>query len=147
MTIHTPNAGTGLTGSWHVSRPITVRADLALCPLHNEGSLGGVGWITEVGAPHWDDLAGVLWRKSDTGRRRLPSKRTGGTWRRFGHVLATACDSRVVAVPTWTAPVLYRPDGTPRACRVVTTEDGVEVVLVYDAGDVVAFIPSMRRLS
>lgn len=59
MTTHTPTTGTGLTGDWHVSSPLTVRADLAL-----SGELGGVEWLDDVPESHWMTLAGLLWMPS-----------------------------------------------------------------------------------
>ena len=74
MTIHTPNAGTGLTGSWHVGNPITVRADLALS---EPGSLGGVQWLEDVPDGYWRELADLLWMQTETGPRRRPSEVKG----------------------------------------------------------------------
>jgi len=138
MTIHTPNAGTGLTGSWHVGNPITVRADLALS---EPGSLGGVQWLEDVPDGYWRELADLLWMQTDTGLRRRPSEPVRGCWVRLGHLLVAPLGLRLVVVPAWVAPALYRPDGTRRPCSVVTRADGRSVVVVSDGGDVVAFVP------
>jgi len=141
---HTPNDGTGLTGAWHVAHELAVRADL---PLGGEAHLGGVGWLEDVTAAQWATLTEALWMQGESGRVRRPSEYIRADWARVGHHLVAPIGLRVVLLPVWVAPVLYRPDGSRRRCSVAYPPGGPPVVVVSDAGDVVAFVPEMRRPS
>jgi hypothetical protein len=140
--INTPNAGTGVAGSWHISPSLCVRSDLALGA---GGHLGGVGWLDEVTPAMWATLADAMWMQTGTGRVRRPAGAVRGSWATLGHHLVAPLGSRVVVLPLWVAPVVYRPDGSARRCVVVDPPGRGSVVIVSDGGEVVAFIPEVRR--
>lgn len=134
---HTPAAGTGLVGDWHVSGWLCVRADLELGA---PGSLGDTGWLDDVPSVYWTTLADMQWMHTPEGLTARPGSRVQ-RWHQVAHLLVGTCGSGIARVQAAARPVLYRPDGSARYCRVVVAPDGSEVVVVHDGGEAVAFVP------
>ena len=137
---HTPSADTGLAGAWHISGWLCVRADLALGA---PGALGGVQWLDEVSPAMWATLADAQWMATPEGKTARPGD-TLTTWHQVAHVLVAPCGRDIVRLSAGVRPVLYRPDGTARRCRLVEPPGGGgRLVVVHDGGEVVAFVPEM----
>jgi len=128
----TPSAGTGLAGSWHVSR----RAGLALRADTPCGPLGGVMWDEEASEADWRSLAALVWQID--GRLRAGSR--CGPWVRLGHVLVANGPSYPVALSAWVEPLVTMPGSI---CTFVADRLG-SFVRVSLGGDVVAVVMARR---
>lgn len=144
MTIHAPNAGTGLTGEWLLGPAGGVRVDLAICPPDIEVADADAAW----------EVVRDLLSAVPTDRELLEAPRRWRSTRavhagpvRHGHD-AIICDKdRVIyAAPVW---ALRAAQGEDIDLGVLVTDDThhhQDVLVVRRRREIVAFA-GLRRLS
>jgi len=128
----TPSAGTGLAGSWHVSR----RAGLALRADAPCGPIPGVMWDEDVSEEQWRELAALVWQAD--GRLRAGSRCS--PWVSIGHVIAANGPAYPVVLSGWAAAVV----SMPGALCTAVPEAGTTYVRVSLGGDLVAVVMARR---
>jgi len=144
MTIHTPNAGTGLSGEWLLGPSGGVRVDLAICPPDIEVTDPDAAWETVR------DLLSAVPEKREPleGPRRWRSTRGVhvSPVRHGDDAILTDQDRVAYSAPEWVLRVAVDDAVTFGVLVTDDTHHHLDVLVMRRRDEVVAFA-ALRRLS